>query len=170
MSTLSRYRALVTEKLAQSSTTFHTKESRDDAINEAVGTIAEQYEIPELIVRDVLTWTVATGGNYATIPASFFRMHKLWSTSSTELGREWTYVTPDEFDSLADTSGDYWTEDYRVASSSRVFFLKPTTITSTNIRFQKTPVTMSQASDDSGISSHWDEVIAYWGQCMVVTI
>lgn len=155
-STLSTLKTLLTQKLGQSNTGFHSEPNREAAINEAIGDIAEAYgqNIIELIKRDTLTLV----SGEAADPADFLRMMKVWDTDDNEF----TFLTPDEFDPIDDDSGgNYWTRDYSTTASAVRIMVKPTDVTSLNIRYVIVPTTLSDDADTTEIPTLFDEGIAY---------
>lgn len=155
MSTLSTLKTLLTQKLATSQTGFHSSANRTAAINEAIGEMALEYEIPELLRKGTLTIT----SGVAAFPTNFLRMIKLWDVTDQSI--EFTYIYPDQFDGLSASTSYYWTIDYNVAAAARRILVLPTSKTSAYIRYMVNPTEMSAESDDSGISSLWDDAIAY---------
>ena len=164
MSTLSTYKTKLTEKLAQTSTAFHDATVRISAINEAIQNICEGYDIYDLVQKSTLTF--ASGK--AAIPATFFRMVKLWLTS--DINREFTYLPEDLFDvQSSNAASDFWTIDYDTVSQTRAFYIVPTTETAFTMRFVRKPTTLALDNDESGISANFDDVVAYWAASILLT-
>lgn len=155
MSSLAVYKALVTEKLGTSSTSFHTDQARTDAINEAISDICNSYDIPAMFIRSTLTFS----SGLAAIPSNFFRMVKVWDPTTET--NEFTYITTDLFDGLSSTDGNYWTIDYDISSSTRKFNVLPTATTTVNVRYVKRPTVLVSSSDESGLPIDWDDAVAY---------
>jgi hypothetical protein len=156
MSTLATYKALLSQKLGTTGTGFQTTESREAAINEAIGDIYAMYDIPDLF--KVATLTFASGK--AAKPTDYFRMIKMWD--ATESTPEYTYLPEDIFDQQSDTASSYWTEDYDTVTSTRKIFIKPTSETSVRIRYVVKPETLVDDSDESNLPANWDDVVAYY--------
>lgn len=155
MSTLATYKSLLNEKYGTSSTSFATAQMRTDAINEAVNDIVDSYDVPELLKVASLSLT----SGVATIPTDLARMTKMWD--STEATPEYIYLLPEQFDALNDNSANYWTIDYDTSSSTRKIMVRPTSETSVRIRYVKKATTMSSDSDESGLTTTWDDAVAY---------
>lgn len=155
MATLSRYKALLSEKIGTSSIAFYTAEMRVNAINSALDNLGSQYDIPELVKRATLTF--ASGS--CAIPTDYFRMVKLWDPTNSEI--EYEYIVPDLFDRLDATASNYWTEDYSTVTSERRLFIKPTTVTSVYSRYVIPIPVLNTDTDESGIKPNWDEAVTY---------
>jgi len=154
MSTFSTYNTLIEQKIANTSEVFYDAEMKRQATNDLTKQILQQYDIPEMIIRATQTFASGIG----TPPADYFRMVKLWDDDDN---LEYVYRVPDEFDSLDDTASNWWTEDYNVAAADRRLLLKPTSVTSLDIRYIQIPTQMDDDSTDNGLSTQWDEVISY---------
>lgn len=164
MSQLSTYLTLLTQKLAQSNTGFHTTADRNAAINEACLKIADNYEVPELRVKPLPSGTITFTNGLGTIPTDFLRMIKLWDTIIPPPFGEYTYLVNDLFDDQAVTNSNlYWTIDFDPTTASQMFYIispnsSPVTV---NMRYIKLPVVMSAPTADSGLTSQWDNAVAY---------
>lgn len=163
MSTLSTYLTGLTYKLAQSSTAFFTEPMRIAAINEAITKLTESYEIPDLVIRSSLTFSSGT----VAIPSNFQRMIKMWDTSTE--ATEYTYLINDIFDNIITQNQDtkYWTIDYSTTTSTRRFYVNPDDTTTVYVRYLKNPTTLSVGGDESGVSSYFDDAIAYWSAAIL---
>lgn len=161
MSTLATLKTLLTPKLAQSNTGFHTEANRTAALNEACGDIAQKYEIPEL--KKIGTLTIV--GGKCAIPTDMLRAVKVWDSSNNH---EFLYLTEDEFDNKADTDSNYWTIDYDTATLTRVMKFKPTTTTSLSIRYIKEPVEMVNSADDCGYPATYNDAITWWASAILL--
>lgn len=155
MSLLSTYKNLLTEKLGTSGSSFYTSQMRIDAINEAITDIYNAYDIPDLFKVSTLSLT----SGVAAIPSDMFRMIKMWDVTTTSL--EYIYIDANGFDELATTASSWWTIDYNVAAAARRILVKPTSITSVNIRYVRTPTTLAADSDNSLLPATWDDAVAY---------
>jgi hypothetical protein len=155
MSNLATLKTELTNKLATSNTTFHTEAARTGAINEAIGNIAERYDVPELFRRSTLT--IASGK--CAIPTDMLRVVKIWDVTTPTI--EYVYVPEDIFDGLADTSAYYWSVDYVLADLARKMLFKPTTITSAYLRYIKTPLVLSADTDSTELPTQFDDAILY---------
>ncbi len=164
MSTLSTYLTLLTQKLAQSNTGFHTSADRNAAINEAILKIADNYEVPELRKKPVPNGTITFTNGLATIPSDFLRMIKLWDTIIPPPFGEYTYLVNDLFDDQAvNNSNLYWTVDFDPTSATQKFYIispNPSPVT-VNMRYIVKPTVLSQPNDESGLTSQWDNAVAY---------
>ena len=163
MSTLATYKTRLTEKIAQSSTAFHTNETRVNAINEAISNMAEAYDIPDLIKKAPITF--ASG--QADKPTDYFRMVKLFLTDDVE--REFTYLIEDLFDVQdANSAEDYWTEDFVISTGTRRLLVVPNTETDFTARYVRIPTVLTNDADESGIDYHFDDVVAYWSASILL--
>jgi hypothetical protein len=158
MSTFATYNTLIEQKIATTSELFFDTDMKRQACNDTVKEILQQYDVPEMIVRATQSFTSGVG----TKPSTYFRMVKLWASNATTgvETNEYIYRQPDEFDSLASTEAYWWTEDYNVSAAAFRLLIRPTSVTSLNIRYIKTPSDMSTDAIDCGLSSSWDECIA----------
>jgi hypothetical protein len=158
MSLFSTYDSLVSSKIANNSEVFFDADMKRQAANDVTKEILQEYDIPEMV--KVATLTIASG--IATIPTDYFRMVKLWSIDSSSIQeQEYQYVIPDSMDSMATTASYYWTEDYDTSSAVRVLKIRPTSVTSLQIRYVIKPTEMTSGSVNNGLSAQWDECIAY---------
>jgi hypothetical protein len=166
MSTLSTYLTLLTQKLAQSNTGFHTSADRNAAINEAILKIADNYEIPELRKKPVPSGTITFTNGLATIPSDFLRMIKLWDTIIPPPFGEYTYLVNDLFDDQAiNNSSLFWTIDFDPVSATQKFYIispNPSPIT-VNMRYIVLPTVLVNPNDESGLTAQWDNSVAYKG-------
>lgn len=162
MSQLSTYLQLLIQKLAQSNLGFHTESFRIQSINEAILKIADNYEVPELRVKPLLTGIITFVNNVTDIPADFLRMIKLWDVVQPTL--EYTYVINDLFDQQAPNNAQLlWTTDYDPSTNTQRFFITTNSISpvTLNMRYIKLPKVLNQPNDESGLTSQWDNAIAY---------
>ena len=156
MSTYSTYNTVVENKIANVSEVFYDEEMKKQELNNTIRQMLQDYDIPEFIKRPAGgTQTFASGK--AAFPADFFRMVKLWDTDNNE----YTYLPPADFDLLSDTASYYWTVDYDATDSTRKFYIKPTSVTTLNMRYIKTFTPLVDVTTESGLSSAWDEVVGY---------
>lgn len=164
MSQLSTYLILLTQKLAQSNLGFHTEPIRIQAINEAILKIADNYEVPELRRKPVPSGTITFTNGLATIPSDFLRMIKLWDTIIPPPFGEYTYLINDLFDDQPPNSSNlFWTRDFDPVTSTQKFYITPYSSTPSvlNMRYIVLPTVLAQSSDESGLSSQWDNAVAY---------
>ncbi|OPX88993.1 MAG: hypothetical protein A4E53_01726 [Pelotomaculum sp. PtaB.Bin104] len=155
MSTLATYKQSLTYRLASSNTSYHDDTEREAAINEAIGDIAERYDIPALYKRGSLTFT----SGMATIPADCLRIVKIWNPTTQTI--EYEYIPEDEFDGKPTTAANYWSIDYDTASSTRKIKILPASITTANIRYIFTPAVLANDSDVSSLPTQFDDAVAY---------
>lgn len=159
MSTFSTYNTLIEQKIANSSEIFYDSEMKMQAANDVISDILDEYDIPEFIKRSTITFDA---NGLAAIPSDYTRMIKLWETNANgQQLYEYIYLPPDEFDMLASTAAYYWTEDYIVADSERKLKCLPVASGTLDIRYMSPPTAMTTDSTDSGLSSKWDEAVAY---------
>ena len=157
MSTFATYNTLIEQKIANTSETFFDTEMKRQAANDTVKEILQEYDVPEMIIRATQTFASGIG----TKPATYFRMVKLWATDSAGVEtNEYKFLPPADFDAKAATDGYFWTEDYNVSAAAFRLLLRPTSVTSLNIRYIKQPTEMTSDSIDSGLASSWDEATA----------
>jgi hypothetical protein len=159
MSTFATLDNLVSQKIANSSEIFYDSDMRRQESNNAVKDILERYDIPEMIIRSTITFD--SSGN-ASKPANYYRMVKLWETDSNGIEQSvYNYIQPDTFDKLSSTAAYYWTEDYIVADAEIKLRCLPADSGTIDIRYIKKATEMSSVTVDCGLSSDWDEAIAY---------
>ncbi len=155
MSTLSTYKSALTYRLASSNTAYHSDDERKSAINEAIGDIAERYDISALYKRATLTITSGT----CNLPTDCLRVVKIWDPTTQTI--EYEYITEDDYDQRASTESYYWTIDYDTATALRKMKFLPTTATSAYIRYIKVPATLSADADTSDLPTQFDDAVAY---------
>ena len=164
MSLLSTYQSLLTEKIATSSTAFHSAQNRLDAINEATANIVEAYDIPSLIKKGTLSFTSGVG----VFPTDYVRMIKLWVVVNSTV-QEFTYMPVDQFDEQSANNANYWwTVDYDTGTAALAPYIVPTTVTSANIRYYRTTPTLVNPSDDSLLPVYYDDAVAYWAASILM--
>ena len=162
MSTFDTYDNLIEQKLANTSEVFFTPEVKLQAANDTIAEILKEYDIPEFTRRPSTTGQLTFASGKADFPADYFRMTKLWKTGTSGIESNiYTYIVPDDFDQLSSTAAYYWTEDYDPDDDTRKLMIKPTTETAVDCRYVKNPTTMTVSTDESGLSSKWDECVAY---------
>lgn len=164
MSQLSTYLTLLTQKLSQSNTGFHTSADRNAAINEAILKIADNYEVPELRKKPVPTGTITFTNGLAVKPSDFLRMIKLWDTIIPPPFGEYTYLVNDLFDDQPpNASSLFWTVDFDPTTSTQKFYIAPFTSTPSvlNMRYIVLPTVLNQPTDESGLTFQWDNAVAY---------
>lgn len=157
MSDFTVYNSLLENKIANTSEVFYTNEMKRQEANNTIEEILLEYDPPEFIRKPSTTGTITFATGKVAKPSDYMRMVKLWDTDDNE----YHYIAPDDFDYLDDTASYYWTEDYDPADDTRKLFIKPTSATALNIRYIKQPTEMNDDSTDCGLSSHWDEAVAY---------
>lgn len=158
MSTFSTYNSIIEQKIANTSEVFFTAQMKRQAANDAIQSILDNYDPPELIKRA----TLSPSSGVASKPSDYYKMVKLWAVDDDGLQtNEYVYVVPDEFDRMADTAAYFWTEDYNVSAAAIRLLIKPTSVTSLQIRYVIAPTEMTDDSTDSGLGSNWDEAVAY---------
>ncbi len=156
MSTYSTYNTMIESKIANTSEIFYDEEMKRQEMNNTIDQMLQDYDIPEFI-RKPAGGTLAFVGGKADHPADFFRVVKFWNDDNNE----YTYLPPTDFDQLSATSSYYWTTDYDESDSTRKFFIKPEAVTSLNMRYIKKFTELIAPTTESGLSSSWDEVVAY---------
>jgi hypothetical protein len=158
MSTLETYINLVEKKIANDSDLFYSFEMKRLAINDAVLELCQQYDINELRV----TGTINFISGMATIPADLAYMDKLWQEDGNgNILYVYNWEDPDVFDSINDNSYAYWTVDYDTGAADHMLFIKKVETITLETRYYKPPTEMTESGDDSGLTSKWDEAIAY---------
>lgn len=170
MSQLSTYLQLLIQKLSQSNLGFHTEAFRIQSINEAILKIADNYEVPELRVKPLLTGTITFTNYVADIPTNFLRMVKLWDIPQPTL--EYTYVVNDLFDQQAPNNAELlWTTDYDPSTDTQRFFITSNSPSPVilNMRYIKLPKVLNQPNDESGLTSQWDNAVAYKAAAILLT-
>jgi len=158
MSTFSDYNTQLEMKIANTSETFFDSGTKVQAVNDAIIEILDNYDIPEMIKRDEITFVSGIKAK----PDDYFRMVKLWDIDANGVETSiFNYLETDKFDKLAANSAYWWTEDYVIADGARELKVLPTDTTTIQIRYVKTPGTVDAAGlTDSNLSSKWDEVVA----------
>lgn len=159
---LATYLQLLTQKLAQSNTGFHTTEDRVESINEAILSIADKYEIPQLRRKPYPNGTITFTNGVADFPLDMLRVVKLWNPTPTPV--EYTYLVNDLFDDQPPNSvNTVWTIDYDVSTGTQRMFIAPSVVSPTvlNMRYIANPTILVNSNDQSGIDFHWDYAVAY---------
>lgn len=158
MSNYSVYNNIIENKIANTSEVFYDEDMKKSEINNTISELLRMYDIPDMRKRGTITFD---SDGLAPLPDDYFRMIKLWTVNAlgTELN-EFQYIYPDEMDDAADSQAYWWTEDYIPDSSDRRLIIRPTDSGTVQIRYVKRPNVIETTTDESGLSSDWDEPIA----------
>lgn len=155
MSTLSTYRGIVNKKLGTTSVNYHTQEARDLAINNAIEKFVGDYVPKELRKRATLT----VASNITDFPSDILAEdnHAILKIWDDDTNKEYFYLEPNEYDGM---EGKYYTLDYNVSAADTRILVADDDATSLEIRYIKEPTALSTSTDDSGLLSNSDDIIA----------
>jgi hypothetical protein len=162
MSQLSVYLQLLIQKLAQSNTGFHTAADRTATVNEAILKIADNYEVPELRKRPLPAGTITFLNGLSPIPADLLRVVKLWDPVQPTL--EYTYIVNDLFDQQSPNAANlFWTIDFNPVTATQQMYIVPSNLASKtlNLRYIALPTVLVNPTDESGLTTQWDNAVAY---------
>ena len=162
MSTYADYNNKVEIKIANTSEIFYDEDMKRDEMNNTITEILRDYDIPEFKKRATITFDA---NGLAELPDDYFRMVKLWDVDDDGIQtNEYEYIIEDKFDNLASTTSFLWTEDYVIADAVRELKVLPIDSGELQIRYIKRPTELLTALTESGLSTDWDEAVAF-GAC-----
>ena len=129
MSQLSTYRTILSEELGTSETVYLTQTKRDRAVNQACRWIGNNYQVPELLLQQNVTFTTGL----ASIPSRYHKKGHIKAYDSSDTIFE--FLTPNNFD----TAGRGITIDYNITAAARRIHVVPTTTTTLTFRYYQKP-------------------------------
>jgi hypothetical protein len=159
MSNFATYNTQISQKIANTSEVFYDEEMKMQACNDVVRQLLQQYDIPEMTKKATITFNAL---GVVAKPSDYFRMIKLYDVDSNGVETDiFNYIETDKFDKLGSTAAHYWTEDYDILAAAIRLKCKPIDAGTLYIRYVKSFTEMTDTSTDCGLSTAWDEVVAF---------